>query len=1069
MIQQLAQLAALAAVPQAELAPRHVALACETLCASLAADSVYVLQAGDPHFIRIGDPGDPTAYEIKQRGYGLVWRALAARPELAAGLFTVTDRLVDSPAPLGAGVPCTHVAMILPAHDSRSEMLVARGPWPDGLTQGAIDLLVAARPALATLVANVLDRDQQARQRDQLSAVGQVAEAISQSSDPATALQAICTSLASASGFDWVNLYVLDSECRTVTESAMNVARYSNTTTATLGARGAAGTDLDRRVASLARLLVKENRPDLLHDVLGTPPQNEFEERLQKYYERAHITSMASFPMVVHGNLRGMITYSSSTRRTFDPAEVELLSALVSQAANAVESVRLNRELRVTTQRLQGILANAPVLISVLDRDGVITLCEGTAFPDDDVTAAVGRSVYELVPAKAAEQLRRYIDEALNGGSATAVQRHRDRYYEIRYGALRDDQAQSDGVISVALDVTEQHRAQRALRRLNAELESARAAALELAEQAKLAETRFSVLFEQAPAMYVVTRADGRHQTIINCNELFLRTLGYSRAEVIGRSLSEFDTATSPVQGAPVTHAEDADERVLIARNGEFVAVLRSSTPDVDAAGDVVGSRVMYADIRDRRALQEQLAHQAFHDPLTDLPNRALFLDRLAHAVAKNAPRRVLTAVALLDLDDFKLVNDTLGHARGDELLINVTQRLRAYCMPGDTVARLGGDEFTVLIDEPGTEREALSRIHSLLQVFESPFMLGGRELFITASVGLVIEHNPDLSADDLVRRADLAMYEAKRLGKGAVQVFNDSLQNRVTNRFDAEADLRRGLENNEFVTYYQPIIDLNSHEVVGLEALARWNHPARGTLLPAEFIELAESSGMIAALGVQVLRMAVTDARDWLARWDLHDDFRVAVNLSVRQLERPNIVNEILQVLTDVGIEPHHLELEVTETSMMADGEAAVAKLHRLREAGVRIAIDDFGTGYSSLSYLKRLPVDTVKIDRSFVAGIATDASDAAIVQAVVAFAGCIGLTVIVEGVESVHQADQVRRMGCDRAQGYYFARPMTVGECARVPARRRRCRLTHHCAGDPRRARVPSTPAAITARRRV
>ena len=549
--------------------------------------------------------------------------------------------------------------------------------------------------------------------------------------------------------------------------------------------------------------------------------------------------------------------------------------------------------------------------------------------------------------------------------------------------------------------------------------------------QLRAAQDRYRELFEDAPAMYVITRQEAGGPVISDCNDLFVRAVESERRQVIGRRLSDFDAAIQR-PGGEQRIVVSGEERQLIGKEGRVTETLLRATPELSPDGQVVGARAMYIDIAERKALQQQLTHQAFHDSLTDLPNRALFLDRLRHALERQARHISLTAVALLDLDDFKVVNDSLGHAAGDELLVAVTRRLRAYLMPGDTLARLGGDEFTVLLEDIGDSSMAIERLEALLQVFDVPFRLGARQVFVNGSIGLVVAEGGAIGADELLRRSDVAMYEAKRLGKGMVQLFDETFQNRASLRLDQESELRQAIENGEIQVHYQPVIDLTTGDVVEMEALARWQHPDRGLLPPSEFISLAEESGQIAALGREVLRAACTDARDWLTKPGVSQRFRVAVNMSVKQLERPRIVEEVLQVLGETGLSPSNLKIEVTESSMMGDGEAAVAKLRQLSEAGVSIAIDDLGTGYSSLSYLKRLPVDTVKIDRAFITGLGTDMSDTAIVQAVVAFAACMNLTVTVEGVETGTQREAVRRMGCDRAQGYFFSWPVPEAEAA-------------------------------------
>lgn len=552
----------------------------------------------------------------------------------------------------------------------------------------------------------------------------------------------------------------------------------------------------------------------------------------------------------------------------------------------------------------------------------------------------------------------------------------------------------------------------------------------------RAAELRYQQLFQAAPAMYVIIGLETSVPLIVDCNELFLETLGYPREEVIGRPLSQFDPSERHARNSRVRVLANDEERTLVGRTGHTIDTLLRTTPEYGPNGRLINICAMYIDVSERNGLQRQIAHQAYHDGLTDLPNRTLFLDRLGHALQRNAA----VSVALLDLDDFKVVNDSLGHASGDELLVAVARRLRDFLMPADTIARMGGDEFTILLEDPMSEEDARARMEALAQAFQVPFTIGERDVYVDASIGLIFETDTRIGAEELLRRADIAMYEAKRRGKGSVQLFDASFQDSARHRLDLETDLRHAIESDQIVVWYQPVIDLATGELAEMEALARWQHPERGVLMPSEFIDLAEESGLIVALGREVLRKACHDARRWLAEYDLGPNFRVAVNASVKQLERPKIVEEILAVLAETGLPPRHLKLEVTESLMMTDGDGAVAKLERLAATGVGIAIDDFGTGYSSLSYLKRLPVDTVKIDRSFVKGIEIEGRDTAIVQAVVAFAESIGLTVTIEGVENLAQVDTVRGLGCDRGQGFFFSRPLPVEQLTHLFGRRRK-----------------------------
>jgi diguanylate cyclase (GGDEF)-like protein/PAS domain S-box-containing protein len=443
--------------------------------------------------------------------------------------------------------------------------------------------------------------------------------------------------------------------------------------------------------------------------------------------------------------------------------------------------------------------------------------------------------------------------------------------------------------------------------------------------------------------------------------------------------------------------------------------------PSVD--GLVLNTR----DVSDRKILEEELAHQAFHDSLTGLSNRAVFHDRIEHALSRGARHGTRLAVFLLDLDGFKTVNDSLGHDAGDELLIAVAKRLEFQGRSSDTVARIGGDEFGILLEDDADEVGARTLADRALATFAVPFEVQGREVFIRASIGIALS-TPVLSdPDELLRNADTAMYAAKAAGKGRYEFFRPFMHARALERFEVQADLERALVRGEFVVHYQPIVDFETGAARGVEALVRWNHPTRGLLSPIEFIPIAEETGAIVPLGAWVLGEACRQTAAWRASHEGAGHLGVSVNLSTRQLLEPDLVTQVRETLEDSGLEPAALTLELTEGSLMQDVEETVGTLRELKALGVRLAIDDFGTGSSSLGYLQRFPIDALKIDKSFVDGIATDDSeDPALVRAIVQMASTLSLDTIAEGIEGADQLDELRSAGCRTGQGYLFARPL-------------------------------------------
>jgi len=385
--------------------------------------------------------------------------------------------------------------------------------------------------------------------------------------------------------------------------------------------------------------------------------------------------------------------------------------------------------------------------------------------------------------------------------------------------------------------------------------------------------------------------------------------------------------------------------------------------------------------------------------------------------------------VLLFDLDRFKVINDSLGHSVGDELLIAVALRLADACPPGAELARMGGDELAVLVTDLVTESEAVAVAHDLQQVIHRPVTVDGHEVATTASVGVAYTADPDEKSDDLLRHADAAMYAAKELGRNRIEVFDDTLRANVRRRLQNEIELRHAIESGELEVYYQPEVEVPSGRLLGAEALVRWRHPTRGLLAAVEFIDLAEETGLILDLGVWVLREACRQQVAWQRR-NPDEPMLVRVNLSARQIGQPDLLSQVVTIMRETGIQPANLCLEITETTVMADAAASLEVLEKLRGLGVELAIDDFGTGYSSLSYLKRFPVDVLKIDRSFVDGLGADPDDTAIVQAIMVLASTLGLRVTAEGVETETQLDELLRLGCSRVQGYLFARPESVDD---------------------------------------
>ena len=435
-------------------------------------------------------------------------------------------------------------------------------------------------------------------------------------------------------------------------------------------------------------------------------------------------------------------------------------------------------------------------------------------------------------------------------------------------------------------------------------------------------------------------------------------------------------------------------------------------------------------DVTEQRAAQERIMRLAYHDALTGLPNRVLLHDRLRMALASAARRGRRVGVLFLDLDHFKHVNDSLGHTLGDELLTRLAERLRAAVRSADTVARLGGDEFVVLVSEISGIEEAMSIAHKLLEVVRGPMRVGSSDLFVSASIGLSLSPDDGTDPETLLKNADAALYRAKEQGRDNCQAFAERMHALAIERLGLESGLRRALSAGELILHYQPVLDLHTRRLHGFEALLRWAHPTRGLLAPDAFIPIAEETNLIVPTGSWVLRSACRQARAWHAAGT---SVRVAVNLSVRQLTHTDIVDEVRTVLAEAQLPGSALELEITESLALQDIEHTAAVLRDLGALGVTLSIDDFGAGFSSLGTLKRLPVHTLKLDRSLISDVETSRSDAAVAQAVVGLGHTLNLEVVAEGVETRPQLDLLRQLGCDRIQGFLLSRPLDARGCDR------------------------------------
>ena len=692
----------------------------------------------------------------------------------------------------------------------------------------------------------------------------------------------------------------------------------------------------------------------------------------------------------------------------------------VSVQRETTERRRMEEDLRASEERFRRLVQQTPEMIAVhsagkfvfINAAGAELL--GAASPEE----LIGKPVMDFVHPDYRELVRSRMDQTEGEGRAADL---------VHEKFLRTDGSTIDVEVTsmpmtyqgrpatqaIAKDVTERLRAEKDLRE---------------------SEERYRAVVEQSVESIYLFDPDTKQ--ILEANAALEELLGYTSGELSGMTL--YDIVAHPPEDIDLTverHLLEGQrfvgERRYRRKDGSVIQVGVSATVIPYQDGNAICA--VARDVTEQKALEEQLKHQAFHDPLTDLPNRALFLDRLAHALSSVRRERGSVAVLFVDLDDFKSINDSLGHEAGDLLLSQVAWRLGSCVRPGDTVARLFGDEFSILLDSPAEVEEAQRVTERIMARLRAPFHLGGKEVFVSSSIGIAsgpVSDSPEREQPkDVLHRADLAMYAAKSSGKSQYEVFNPSMNTRAVQRMELKTELRRGVENNEFEVHYQPIVEAETGDMCGLESLVRWRHPERGLVAAEEFIELAEDTGLIHPIGGAVFEQVCRQTKRW-SEDGLAPPFLMSVNFSANQFA--DQADTISRILGETGLDPKTLMIEITERAVMDNAEFALGKLKRLKGLGVNFAIDDYGTGYSCLRYLKVMPVDFLKIDGVFIAGLGKDPGDMAIVHGTIDLAHALGLKVIAEGVETADQYARLRNLGCDMVQGFHFSRPLSASDAS-------------------------------------
>jgi diguanylate cyclase (GGDEF)-like protein/PAS domain S-box-containing protein len=702
-----------------------------------------------------------------------------------------------------------------------------------------------------------------------------------------------------------------------------------------------------------------------------------------------------------------------TTLNELDTAKDDLLRSIV-------ERTRVEQALRESEARFRSLVQNSSDVITVLGADGTI-IYESASIErilGYKADALIGKSAFALIHPDDLPAVLKVFNIGLQTPGTPLHAEYRFQHHDgsWRYvesiGANLLDVPTISGVVINSRDVTDRTHTEQALRE---------------------SEERFRQLAENIREVFWMT--DVEKNQVIYVSPAYEQMWGYTTQSLYQSATSFLDAIHPDDRPRILAALEDQRREVyneeyrIVRPSGEIRWIWDRAFPIRNQHGEIYRTAGIAEDITERKQTEAQLLHHAMHDVLTGLPNRALFMNHLEHALARTKRYNSYAfAVLFCDLDRFKQINDSLGHLVGDQVLIGTAHRLEACLRPNDIVARLGGDEFVIFLDAINDIGEVTDIAHRIQQSLSVPFHVNGHELVTTTSIGVVMNTTMEYaSPQDLLRDSNIAMYRAKALGKARHVVFDQTMYAHAVAVFQMEADLRHAIERQEFRLHYQPIVSLTSGTIVGAEALLRWEHPQRGLVLPTTFIQLAEETGLIHHIGEWVLRTACAQTKAWHAVQ--HVPLFVTVNLSARQFQHADLSTLIGHILEETGLDSEYLKLELTESSLMDHPEVTAATLQQLRMTGSHLLIDDFGTGYSSLSRLKLYPIDTLKIDQSFVRGIATNSNDAAIITATIAMAHSLNLTVIAEGVETEQQRAFLRQHQCDMIQGNLIGQPMQPG----------------------------------------
>lgn len=744
--------------------------------------------------------------------------------------------------------------------------------------------------------------------------------------------------------------------------------------------------------------------PSMARDLTGKSLYNQLPEaQAEQFYQVIENVLNSGQP----GQLEFCLSDSNKPNHYFDTRiypvkEDDKVTALIVDSRDISVHVTQQSKLERNHALLNTVLSNSPIILWAFDDKGVFTLSEGKGLEALGLASGevVGQSVFDVY--KNFPDILNASETSLNGESVTIVVEVNGRVYQTFFNPILNAQSEVTSVIGVANDITDLARSEKQMRILSSAL-------------------------EQTAEMVMITDVDG---VIEYVNPAFEVITGYSREEVLGKKPALLRSGKMDAQiyhnlWETVLHGDSFSEVFINKRKDDSIFYEEKTiTPVLGTDKKITHFVATGKDISERMRTQERLHYMAHHDALTNLPNRTLFLDRLRQAMARARWHNRLIAVMFIDIDHFKAINDDFGYSVGDQLLIQLSKRFSSSTRAGDTIARFGGDEFAILLDDIASEKDVSLLAKKLLDTLAPEFVVAEQRVLITASIGVSIFPNDGDDEESLLRNADVAMYRAKDLGRNNYQFFSNEMSARAFERLSLENSLRHALKRQEFFLLYQPQVDLSSGTIIGVEALLRWQHPDLGIIMPTEFVALLEETGLIVPVGSWVLKTACRQAVAWHQAG--FKQLTMSVNLSGRQFNNPDIIKSFSEIIAESGIDPTLLEMELTESMLMRNASKTISALNSLHHLGIQIAVDDFGTGYSSLNYLRRFPISTLKIDRSFIRDVVDDADDAAIATAIIVMAQSLNLRVVAEGVETDAQKAFLQERNCQLIQGDWFSVPV-------------------------------------------